>query len=641
MIPVQSQWINAIEDIYRNPAKFRFTWFAEDPITVQAQLDSSSTYPPIYSEDTACFDLNLTGDYVASTENGRWLLDGKRHAACVNNEATEELWVHPIAHDYVSSGQPMDTEDSEVDIKFTWTTNKPKMSQLTIYWDTASNTYPEKVQILVNNVSITNMSHNTEVITSLTFEAASVNSITIRISSWSRPGCYARISEIILGEAIKDSDVKINNVEESKELSLINSSVPQYTCKVSIDNGEKQFDPLFKKGISALLSTGSYFMYYWELETLDGYKVSTPQETWKIISYEVPSDSTEVTINLGTEWDFMDNNYYPLEVTKNGKPTLGGYAEDILNQTRKVSGIFSAKYYNIPSELNSTNFSDVGVAPSGTGKEVMQQVGLACGYFLSVDYITGTVKLVKQDSDRKVNRTITNRQITAEPKISFDTDVGKISVNLYKLTGYTNGLQAIDTVTVNKNEMDRGSAILIEFGNTQVDQDSLPSGFNSATQYTLVGKVNNINITPSGALLNAESVQLPDSNVREFAYPYEGFAGNDTQATIAVNIKPYLETFTTRTYKVLTNTINTETLSVDNSFINNSTMLRKCMDMLSYTAVRNQIIELSYIGFPELEPGDIITAITSYGTIDIDITKCELTYNGGFTGKITGRVRSG
>ena len=81
MIPITSQWQDAIENIYRNPAYFKFKWFLEPSEVYNGKVTVVSnkveeSYSTNYSPVTAVIDANISEDNVASTEEGRWILDG-------------------------------------------------------------------------------------------------------------------------------------------------------------------------------------------------------------------------------------------------------------------------------------------------------------------------------------------------------------------------------------------------------------------------------------------------------------------------------------------------------------------------------------------------------------------------------------
>ena len=639
MIPITNDWKSAIENIYRNPAYFKFTWLLESNLVFAGSVKAESEYSPVLS----VIDTGLKGDYVASTEEGRWLLDGRRHAAWLDNTTNENLYSYPIYNDLVLNNLSDEAGNVNESVKITWEEDKrPSTNVLNILWDTASNTYATNFTVTVSSggtkplaisIDVTNNQSSISRIDLNSFDK--IGNIIILVKQWSRPNCKARISEIVLGEVLTQDDVNVTGVDVSKEISILSTSIPQYKCTVNIDNTDHIFDPLRKEGISTMVDTGAYFLYHWELSTLTGDILTMPEEVWRVLSYEIPSDSSEVSIQLGTEWDFMSGNYYPYRVYGNVAEgsSLAMYVSDVLTQSRELTQVQPHLASPIPSGMQ--NILNLGVPMSCSYKEALQYMSMPAEYYLMADYATGSVKIRNYNfKERNTERIISKDQIISKPKITLDTPIKTIYINKYDTAGFANYYIDIDSSTLQPENFKSGDEVIIDFGTISLSEDEVPSNNIIANrQYNLVGIVSNI--YGNGVVL--DDVRYSSTFIREVRLVIKGVTKED--ALLGCKIRPWLEVFDKISFPTNVRDKDADFVTIDNSLITEkSGLLNKCNDFLQKVLVHRYLMEFDYIGFPELEPGDIITVDTEYGNHLMVLTKVTLSFNGGFSGTVSGRL---
>lgn len=645
MIPITSQWQDAIENIYRNPAYFKFKWFLEPSEVYNGKVTVVSnkveeSYSTNYSPVTSAIDANISEDNVASTEEGRWILDGSKRAAWLNNETTDIEYNTPILHNLVLNSVSDTLGNLDDSIIIEWEI-PCATSVITILWDTSSNTFAKNFSLTYTASSegdsitstINIVDNNTSITKILLSEEFNLTKIDLKINQWSRPNYRARISEIILGELISDEDVNIINVEVSKEISIVSSSVPQFTCKVTIDNTEHVFDPMRKQGIAALIQSGAYFNFHWELDTLNNSRLMLPPEIWKILSYKIPSDDTEVILNLGTEWDYISGNYFPYKVFDGLGDSLSMYISDVLNQSREISKIPRHLTAEIPESLQ--DITDLGVPMSCSYKEALQYMTMPAKYYLTVDYSTGSIKIVNyRDSTRISNRVVNKSHILNHPSITLDTAIETIYINKYDIIEYTSATVKVETENLQPENYKNGDEVIIDFGTISLSENEIPSySILPNKAYNLVGSINQI--YGSGVTIN--DLRISKDIVREARIIIKSV--DTLNAFLGVQIYPKIEVSYKISFPTGVQDKDADTILVDNSLITEqSGLLNTCNEFLQEILSNRYLIEFEYIGFPELEPGDVIRVICEYGDFNVLITKVQITFNGGFNGKISGRI---
>lgn len=614
MIPVNKIWQDIISQIYKGPSKCDFYWYLYDDNFRKAKewpLDGSSG-KRIYSLPGASIDFNIDGDYVASTEQGRWILDGSRHSAWQNNETTEARFEQPISHSYVSDNSYVAYEFKEK--------QKP-ISELTIIWDSASRTYPATIYVTINNSTPTyKVFNNANYITHISLDGLDTEFSEISISAfdWNREGVFTRIDEVFVGPVLTNQDIDILSIEETKEISILSNAAPKWTATVKISNIYKTFDPLQKTGVSSLISKNSRVYYRWSVESTDKKVGTMPGELWYVLSYDIPTDSSEVSLILGTQWDFTDFTYYN-ELDLNDNPSMYDWIKSMFRDSNES--------IEIPSSLNQ--YKNLGVPDIVTCKENLQYIAVATKHLLLTQYDNALVKLVEYNDQAEPVAHIGKNLITGFPSITKDTAIKYIEINFYtnKLVKNSSTIRTWD----------------IDTSVQQWQSSGMSSYATITTTYTSGGSegtpIYEVSDLSHSSLYNPFVYQGPRTPVvirisdvdgaARYTATVSAYVGNRSVSTITYDTGLNIDDLTTEESR----------LQVDNKFITGTNnLLNTCADFISKIVNNRLIIEFDYLGMPELEPGDIITCDTDYGNFKVVITKTTLSFNGGFKGKISGRI---
>lgn len=670
MIECSKHWNEAALSTIRGPGTFKYLWPINSSSPEQAVTGGED-------DATAVFNYDWTGDNIASTENGRWLLDGTKHSMYIDNIVKEENLNYPrlnhiiISCDYshqssIFEGFPDDysgdtlttMEDINTGVQYQaypfpegemtlsietqsikWSdldksgqviyTEAPRADKVTVFWDTAGYTYPKAglISVTIRRDAETVYLEeryfvNSEKSLSNTVELepdSLVVAINIVVYGWSTPGTRARVSEIIFGDYISDmsEEVSLTSVEVTKEISLISNTAPSYSCVLKFDNTNKFFDPLGKKGITSHIKAGTPVYSYWTLESVDGSIDTTQPESWRVVGWECSSDSTEATLTLGTMWDYAQVDYVP-SIEPCGYVSLKDWVEDAASASYN-NDVIDFPRHAVQSTDHPENFTNYtkGYASVGSSALAIQHL---CQLTDMVPSVSKYASCLYLKPIRDTGLHITEEHILNSPKIYDDSVANLITVDMATIIAITGSSLSKLRLHYSIDKSYESSTYIFEFGEySQVKGSSVIGIANSVWAANVGGYLDQ-----SFGRKAAVTITRVDSDESEFWLSFD---------------KASYERKDSRTFQCKSKSIgDKQDLSIYNPFASDNNLVTKLVRFIDSIVKYNKLIEFTYLGDSSIEPGDIITVTSEYGTCTVIVYKTQLSFNGGFEGTINGRI---
>lgn len=703
MINSSKQWREAVAEPFRGQGYLEFNWFPGMPqISPYTRVYCSRTSGGSHYDpgEFSCFNGNAFGDDIASFEDARWLLNGKKHSTHLYNKSTRDLELNEVpgssyllkwinynlapslsdisrsnGNDLIVGGTPIERiypdgsigtkqyyplayNDIGIYVDFAYNDSSMviKTNKITFIWDPANKTGPVHFTVhlyrngsQVRNISIVNTGSTMDYKADEWFnvidlgQEVSFDAMSLDTPDWCRPNCGGRIAHIGFGDLVTDTseDLLLTRAEIEKSSSMLLNENPTLKCTLYFDNTSRFLDPLGETGLVKNIVKGAPFFTRWAMDTLEGEHLQTEPEGWFIAGYEASSDSNEFKLILGYEGDFMCSDYFP-DADKEGFEPLTpvgvwDWMQDALYTERSQHIKEPEEWMDSWEKLKALHHSFM----ENTNAWAVHS-RTTTGY-----PAIGTVQETLRDLAQIIGYFITKNNDTGYLFFKPYEEVDRV-ITEDNLLGspkiYSD--EAVTSIEANK--------YIRELYSTYIDAEIKPE--QEDVGHEILVPFGHTDITRGGKKITCDIIGWPEAvwaaDVGAYITARSGrqgkaqilrVDGDDATASFHVYGRKDKSQGGGReypklyTYKVADN-VESKVLTVDNKFITSDAWLTDTVNYVKRLVSKPKMIEFKCTGFPEVEPGDLLKVYTEYGNYKVLVHKNNISFNGGFEGTIEGRI---
>lgn len=531
------------------------------------------------------FDGDRTGTDYASFEDGFFRLDGS--LSILNDN--DNTGIGFVSNEIYSN---LTNKDFTIT-----TTSDEKVEGMTLYFN---DNIPTDLTILINNKDTYNIKNNKKFVQIKFNEKTAIKTAKITINSVIRNDWRIRLQEVDFGLTGLYQENELIDFTIIEQVSKLAEEMPINELNVSLNNYEKQFDPINPQGITAYLNSSTIFRPFIGVQVDDGIEYVNMGEYY-LYNWDNKSDNTTT---------FTCRNILQRVSEEQLKDGYGKFFK--ISMTKNMFLDFVNSNYNYDFLLN-------------TGKD-------NCGSTFMVDY-----NLLKDFLLDYALRTMSIIYADRNNNICIETIDNNIKETLHKEDLIENAsfkiVDKINTVEIIKPKCVSGKT---EYGEDDVYVNVVDETFTLTKQnevFTIRNSGGNIfgleNVTHTGG----SDAQVLSTGLYMAFVQITGNIGE--QVSIkgeAIDTMPS----NTKSSDIYTNrTDENEHRFVFDSPLN---MAYNTDDLGQY--ILNQAtkyeVQANYIGLPYITAGDTINIETEYGYKTIFVEKSELKFDGGLTGNITG-----
>lgn len=477
---------------------------------------------------------------------------------------------------------------------------------ITIIWDRHTGEYARAFTVTVYNGSTVVLQHSVtdnETVESILYgDFDHYDSIVIEISEWCKPKTRARIADVDVGiskEFFKESIVSMSFIEE---VDAIGAAFPTNTIKFELDNSDDFFNPYNPLG---------FYRYLTKRQRVIGkvgyYNSSTDKVEWiqmgeyYLSNWNSPQNSITANFEANNLLSFLNSRYISTNITTAGV-TLYSLAYGILSTAGLRKNADGTDKFVIHSSLQS--ITTTGVLPICTQLEALQYIAQAACCVLYCDS-SGNIHI------EPINTTTTDYAITRQnsfklPEVEVQKNLGTVKVLCYTNKNAADTTELFDGVLDITGDQD----VVIEFASPTLDTASVTATVTGATSYSLT-KYNN------GCLLSIV-----------------GGAGE-----VSVLIEGKTIDTSSRIVSIVNDPTSDDEQVVDNPLITSYTHARNVGLWVKDWLIKRNEISADWRIDPRLDALDKITIDNKYDEHSTArVTFVQADYNGGFKGKMRGRL---
>lgn len=415
MLQVSSNWKNAIKQQFRYPGHLKVTMYVVPPDAVATPVDIS-TY--MYKQSSYHFlsqppNTKEAPQSWATLESNRWKLDGSCDIVPNRSQTIlADVWFNRLT-------------DSSLVLTFEFD-NVVSFPDIYTEWDIYGDNYPQTVKTVGYNSEGAAFINYTSTVSSskglLGTPIRDVKKVVLTLSNFKKSAWRIRAYKIVFGEVLEytsEGTGRILSAEMLSSFSPLNNELPLDTFSVSLRNLDKEFDPMFKSGVSG------YFRPRQRVEVHWGFDIDADTIEWApainmyLESFSIPKGSKNATVNAVSRWSLLTNEDV-------GESVYTGEIRDLFSIAVSLGDI---PQDSIPVELKQilTNAPLPNVA-----RNVLWQyiAGISCCW-LGSDPTTGqlTIKLADTQED---TTSVGLMQELADPAIEILEKVHSVSIGVYK-----------------------------------------------------------------------------------------------------------------------------------------------------------------------------------------------------------------
>ena len=593
-LEVSNQWKESIKGQFRYPGYLKVL-LALVPDEIREGALASAFQTAKISSPVQLIDGVSTGrEPVATFEKNRWRGDGKQYLPSLTAGENEEVewWSNTVQFD----------EEHPIELFFRFS-DIFSFAGLFVTWDTETNSWPTDWEVIGYKQNGTVQKYRITTTTSSDEFAETpmdnVTGILIRIFKWSKSDWRVRINEVTFGTYLTFSNDNISKADSTVNVSPIMEELPTCQFSFTFSNYDKAFDPQLQSGYAKYLTRKQLLKAQWGFETK--YGNIEWMEPWPLYlsSWKIPAESPEVSLTAQSRLSFMDTEYIK-GVYDGEKHNMYDLAIHILEN----SNILRETNPEIPWEISETlrNFHTRAPMPIAATNALLQLLANASGHTLDTNLRNGYIRI--RQPVIETDYTVGVAQQMGDPSFEIRDKLKSVKIGLHsfspsdeKVEIYKTELILSDTAEItcyyNEDKIARNTSIF--FTNSQVQRVATYAR-------ALVLKVQPI--VPTEPI----TITILGEVIEESVTMLEMY--NDPKVPRGIEVE------------------------VDNELITEVETATYLADYLVSYYKRRSIMEVPYLGYPELEAGDRISIPTNYGEDSGDIVSAKLTFNGGFNGTL-------
>lgn len=591
-LPVSQAWTDAIASQFRYPAYLRVTLRVVPPNIREGAVATSTQTESITSIATTIDGVAPSVAPVATFEPQRWRCDGSMYLPSSNpaENLPVEWWNNTGSYSLASPATILFTFDALYTIPGIFVT-----------WDTETNSWPTDFNIVGldasdNVLSATRVTTNARVAKYYPAPFDNIRKIRLEIYAWSKPQWRVRLNEIVFGLTAQFDTDSVISAKFNGSVSLLSEELPKAVMSIDLNNMDKFFDPTLTTGVSPYMAERQLVEIQWGFET--SYRHVEWMDAWPMFlsAWKIPHDTPQVNLQATTRLALLTDEYTRGVYTGTLR-NFKAIAEELLEN----SAILRTDASETPWEIDPTfaNFQTRAPIPIGSTNATLQLLCNASGYLLGTDLRNGFVRI--RASGGSYAAPIGPAQQLGKPQYTIKSTLQRIRIGLRSFNPKATSEEVFKGVFY----VSGSSVVEIRYNNGAVVQSPTVT----VTNGTLVA-----------ATYYARSAVLTISGTGTVTVVVNGTIVEESTSFITTYENPLIT--------------NGFTVEVDNPFITEvATATALSAKLLAYYSRRNHL-SIPYLGYPELELGDSVYTPTEYAEANSTIVATELSFNGGFSGKV-------
>lgn len=591
---VSNQWKNSIKSQFRYPGYLKVLLaLVPDEIRESAHVSSSQT-EKITSTVQLTDGVSAGREPVATFERNRWPGDGTQYLPSLTASGNPEIewWSNTVHFD----------EANPIELLFEFD-HVFSFAGLFITWDTETNSWPTDWEVVGYGLDNTEQTYRiTNTNSADGFAETPMDNVTrvrMRIFKWSVPDWRVRINEVTFGTYLNFSNDNINKADLSLAVSPTMEELPTCQFSFTFSNYDKSFDPQLQNGYAKYLARKQLLKAQWGFET--EYGNIEWMDPWPLYlnGWQIPANSPEVTLTAHSRLSFMDTEYIK-GVYDGQKHNMYDLAIHVLEN----SNILRETNYEIPWEVAQTlkNFYTRAPMPISATNALLQLIANATGHTLDTNLRNGYIRI--RPPVTETDYTVGTAQQLGDPSFEIRDKLKSVKVGLrsYSPVGEVSEVYKTELMLTDISE------ITCYFNSDKIVKDPVVQSTNAYVQtIATYARACVLRIEPI-VYGQPVTITITGELIEESVTMLEMY--NDPKVPRGIEVE------------------------VDNELITEvETAAHVANYLVSYYKRRNQM-NVSYLGYPELEAGDRISIPTNYGEDTGDIVSAKLTFNGGFSGTL-------
>lgn len=594
-LEVSNQWKEKIKSQFRYPGYLKVLLaLVPDEIREGTSVSTFQT-EGISSSGQLIDGLSDTRDPVATFEKNRWRGDGSQYlpslTASDNNEI--EWWSNTTYFD----------ENNPIELFFRFS-GVFSFAGLFVTWDTETNSWPTDWEVIgykqdgsiQKSYRITTTQSSDE-FTETPFD--NVTQVRMRIFKWSKPNWRVRINEVIFGTYLNFTNDSINRADSSISASPIMSELPTCQFSFSFSNYDKAFDPQLQQGYAKYLTRKQLLKAQWGFETTYGNIEWMRPWPLYLSEWKIPADSQEVTLTAQSRLGFMDVEY--------NKGVYDGQKHNMYDLTLHIlknSSVLKENDPEIPWEIAQTlrNFYTRAPMPVAASNVLLQLIANASGHVLDTNLRNGFIRI--RQPVIETDYSVGIAQQLGDPSFEIQDRLKSVKVGLRSYSPSSETTEVFKTELVLSGQTE----ITCYFNSGAIVRNPAASAVNAIIQVgATYARAMILKVTPIDPS-QIVTVTITGEVIEESVTMLEMF--NDPEVSRGVEIE------------------------VDNELITEVETAAYLANYLVHYYQRRNHMNVTYLGYPEVEAGDRISIPTNYGDDTGDVVSAKLTFNGGFNGTL-------
>lgn len=591
MIAVSNAWQEASKAQFRYQAYLTVTLEVVPPgLRENASVDADSfkNSDPLVIVDASKVQPTLFG----SLEPNRIVLDGS--CTLLSRDTQTDDWWSNLLLDGVN----------EVTVTLTFN-QQYSFPGIYTQWDLETNSWPLSFVFKGFRSNEQVYSVTVEDVNSATgyFDAPmdDVDKVSFTFKDWSTPNWRARIDEIMFGLYASFDSVnngRISGATQTSKAFPLADSLPVHTLDITMRNVDKYFDPTLKSGISQYLASQQEIKVMWSFVTSVGVTEQMPEMTYIVNEFTIPEDSQDVTFNLDSRLALLTSTFKKNTYTGSAR-TLYDLAQYVLQNSNIVTATTGDSPWILPEVLK--NFTTLAPIPTGATNTILQYIALASCTWLTTDATTGFIKFFDHTVQEDTVTEIAEDQELGDPTIEINDRLRSISIGVYRYSKKSESEQ------VGQFQGTLSGTTVVEIQYDKAFADEVSASISGAT-------ISSAQYYASYAILTVEA------------------SAGGTDVTITLTGKEVVQTITyIQTFRD-ENVTNGVDVTVENPLVTDTTHLTELTNYIKTFYQRRINYSLSYLGYPQMEPGDFIHVKTIYGEDDAYVTNNTIEFDGGWSG---------
>ena len=314
---------------------------------LQDAAEVSVTEPESYGDYSEFTDSTTdVGSRYATMEWNAWGLDGGTSYRTGNAQG----YVGSVLSSENTSYDTTPTIVLEFDTVHTF-----PIPGMMIYWSESFEEWAESFRITVYNgdsvVATTEITENTDVVSTVWFEFQNFNKIVIEVLKWCLPYRRSRVVSVVVGIEAKYTKNDLLGYTHTQSVDLLSAALPKTEVTFQLDNSDDKWNPDNPSGVEKYLMERQEITVRYGMRVADSVEWIHATKLW-LSEWVTPANGIEARFTARDAVQFMTDVY-----TGPKSGTLLEIAEAALGQISLDGGSLDYVLTNSLSQI-TTDFSD-------------------------------------------------------------------------------------------------------------------------------------------------------------------------------------------------------------------------------------------------------------------------------------------